>query len=71
MEHQQSEELYVAIYSTRDSDVILFSEQGGVDVGDIDEKARKVTVPVTLKDTEMGLSQKDLDTLIGAHKDKR
>jgi ATP citrate (pro-S)-lyase len=36
--HKPEEELYVAIYSKMNNDIILFYEQGGVDVGDIDEK---------------------------------
>lgn len=34
------DELYVAIVSGRDEDVILFYEQGGVDIGDVDAKVR-------------------------------
>jgi len=37
--HKDEEELYVAIYSERDGDTIMFYHQGGVDVGDVDSKA--------------------------------
>ena len=57
----------MAIYSTREEDTILFYEQGGVDVGDIDAKARKIVVNVKLNDEEQTFSDKDLDTLIGAN----
>lgn len=36
-------EFYVCIYSQRDEDVILFYHEGGVDVGDVDAKASKIT----------------------------
>jgi len=39
--HEPSEELYVAIYSNMDQDIILFFEQGGVEIGDVDEKVVK------------------------------
>ncbi|KAH7726208.1 ATP citrate synthase [Aphelenchoides avenae] len=71
VEHQPTEELYVAIYSTRESDVILFSEQGGVDVGDIDATGKTIHIPVALKDSEMGLTQEDLNKLTDSHKDKK
>lgn len=36
--HSDTDEMYIAIYSRREYDVILFYERGGVDVGDIDVK---------------------------------
>ncbi|XP_064647409.1 ATP-citrate synthase-like isoform X1 [Lineus longissimus] len=44
--HQQEEEFYACIYSSRDSDTILFHHEGGVDVGDVDAKAVKMEIPV-------------------------
>ena len=39
--HQQSEEFYVCIYShTESQDVVLFHHEGGVDVGDVDNKVQ-------------------------------
>ncbi|XP_026676432.1 ATP-citrate synthase [Diaphorina citri] len=42
----QDEEAYVCIYSSRNSDTILFHHQGGVDIGDVDAKALKLEIPV-------------------------
>jgi hypothetical protein len=36
----------VCIYSSRNSDTILFHHQGGVDIGDVDAKALKLEIPV-------------------------
>lgn len=41
--HTDAEECYLAIYSRREEDVILFYEQGGVDVGDIDAKVSRAS----------------------------
>ena len=38
-------------------DVILFYEEGGVDVGDVDAKARQLLVPVVIKDEAALLAQ--------------
>ena len=44
--HSENDEYYVAITSVREGDSILFYHQGGINVGDVDEKAEKMTVPV-------------------------
>ncbi|TRY79451.1 hypothetical protein TCAL_07559 [Tigriopus californicus] len=44
--HEQSEEAYVCIYSTRTCDTILFTPEGGVDIGDVDAKAQKLDIQV-------------------------
>lgn len=44
----------------------MFYEQGGVDVGDIDSKARSVVIDVKLKDSEMVLSDNELNNLVGS-----
>ncbi|XP_004525979.1 ATP-citrate synthase isoform X1 [Ceratitis capitata] len=44
--HEESEEMYVCIYSHRSADTILFYHQGGVDIGDVDAKALKLDVLV-------------------------
>lgn len=44
--HRADEELYVAIYSERDADTILFHHEGGVDIGDVDAKAVSLEVAV-------------------------
>ncbi|KAI5295008.1 glutathione synthetase ATP-binding domain-like protein [Ascosphaera atra] len=46
--HKQSEEYYINIHSVREGDYILFTPEGGVDVGDVDAKAFKLLIPVDL-----------------------
>ena len=38
VKHSAKDELYVAIYSKMDHDVIMFYEEGGVEIGDVDAK---------------------------------
>ncbi|XP_044740711.1 ATP-citrate synthase-like isoform X2 [Chrysoperla carnea] len=45
--HKSEEDAYVCIYSERDQDVILFSHEGGVDIGNVEDKAERLDVPVT------------------------
>ncbi|KAJ3031659.1 UNVERIFIED_CONTAM: citrate synthase, partial [Siphonaria sp. JEL0065] len=44
--HPQDTEFYVCIQSLREGDLIFFTHEGGVDVGDVDAKAKKLLVPV-------------------------
>nr|AKM12497.1 ATP citrate lyase [Phaffia rhodozyma]AKM12498.1 ATP citrate lyase [Phaffia rhodozyma]AKM12499.1 ATP citrate lyase [Phaffia rhodozyma] len=44
--HPSNTEYYVCINSTRAGDEILFTHEGGVDVGDVDAKALKLLIPV-------------------------
>ena len=44
--HPQASEFYVCIQSVREGDWIFFTHEGGVDVGDVDQKALKLLVPV-------------------------
>ncbi|KAI8611687.1 citrate synthase-like protein [Chytriomyces sp. MP71] len=44
--HAQDTEYYVCIQSIREGDMIFFTHEGGVDVGDVDAKAKKLLVPV-------------------------
>ncbi|GAB7338726.1 hypothetical protein MBLNU457_5441t1 [Dothideomycetes sp. NU457] len=46
--HAQDTEYYINIHSVRDGDWILFTHEGGVDVGDVDAKAKKLLIPVDL-----------------------
>lgn len=46
--HPSDTEYYINIMSVRDGDWILFTHEGGVDVGDVDEKAEKLLIPVDL-----------------------
>lgn len=43
--HPAETEFYVCINSAREGDYILFTHEGGVDVGDVDAKALKLLVP--------------------------
>lgn len=36
--HTDEDEMYIAIFSERCRDVIMFYEHGGVDIGDVEEK---------------------------------
>lgn len=47
--HQQKEEYYICMQSTRAGDMIYFYHEGGVDVGNVDEKAEKMVVSVEEK----------------------
>ncbi|PGH08103.1 hypothetical protein AJ79_06103 [Helicocarpus griseus UAMH5409] len=47
--HPQETEYYININSAREGDWILFTHEGGVDVGDVDAKAEKLLIPVNLK----------------------
>lgn len=42
--HEQSDEYYVCINSNREGEEFLFCHEGGVDVGDVDEKADRLQV---------------------------
>ncbi|KAF9071851.1 citrate synthase-like protein [Rhodocollybia butyracea] len=44
--HPSDSEYYVCINSDRAGDTILFTHEGGVDVGDVDAKALKLLIPV-------------------------
>ncbi|MCJ1260050.1 glutathione synthetase ATP-binding domain-like protein [Lignoscripta atroalba] len=46
--HPSDTEYYININSVREGDWILFTHEGGVDVGDVDAKAQKLLVPVDL-----------------------
>ncbi|KAL1864737.1 beta subunit of ATP citrate lyase [Diaporthe australafricana] len=46
--HPSDTEYYININSVRDGDWILFTHEGGVDVGDVDAKAKKLLIPVDL-----------------------
>lgn len=42
--HKSSEEYYICIQTQRFGDEILFTTEGGVDVGDVDAKAKRLMV---------------------------
>ncbi|GAA5953629.1 hypothetical protein JCM21900_003367 [Sporobolomyces salmonicolor] len=44
--HPSDSEYYICVNSVREGDVILFTHEGGVEVGDVDAKALTLLVPV-------------------------
>ncbi|KAI0013982.1 hypothetical protein F4779DRAFT_562145 [Xylariaceae sp. FL0662B] len=46
--HPEGTEYYININSAREGDWILFYHEGGVEVGNVDEKAEKLLIPVDL-----------------------
>jgi len=48
--HEQSEEAYICIYSKRDHDAILFTHEGGIDIGNVEDKAKTLIVKVGEED---------------------
>jgi ATP citrate (pro-S)-lyase len=44
--HREADEYYVAIVSEREGDTILFHHEGGINVGDVDAKALRLSVPI-------------------------
>ncbi|KAJ2390075.1 ATP citrate lyase subunit 1, partial [Coemansia sp. RSA 2611] len=44
--HGQDVEYYVCIQSHREGDEILFTHEGGIEVGDVDAKAQRLAVPI-------------------------
>ncbi|KAJ1653118.1 ATP citrate lyase subunit 1 [Dispira simplex] len=44
--HPSSNEHYICIQSNRQGDEILFTHEGGIDVGDVDAKAKRLSIPV-------------------------
>jgi len=46
VEHTQDDEYYICIQSDRDGEEILFYNEGGVDVGDVDSKAKRLHVSI-------------------------
>lgn len=68
--HDQSEEAYVCIYSHRHGDTILFTHEGGVDIGDVDSKALKLDLSIEERATEKQIKEKLLVHLNGPRKEK-
>ncbi|KAI9501429.1 ATP-citrate lyase [Coemansia spiralis] len=44
--HSQDVEYYVCIQSHREGDEILFTHEGGVEIGDVDAKALRLAIPI-------------------------
>ncbi|XP_055346989.1 ATP-citrate synthase-like [Paramacrobiotus metropolitanus] len=61
--HQPNEEYYLAIFSHRNGDTIMFTTEGGVDVGDVDSKALRVEVATGEKPTASDIQAKLLSNV--------
>ncbi|KAJ7213209.1 ATP citrate lyase [Mycena haematopus] len=46
--HPANTEYYICINSGREGDAILFTHEGGVDIGDVDSKALRLELPVSV-----------------------
>jgi len=68
--HQQSEEAYICIYSVRDKDVILFCHEGGIDIGNVEDKALTLDVPVGTAPSADDIKKHILGKLSDAKKDR-
>jgi ATP citrate (pro-S)-lyase len=66
--HQQSDEYYVCIYSHREGETVLFHHEGGVDIGDVDAKALKLSVPI---DEQLKLTYISSKLLVNVANQKR
>ena len=54
--HEEKDEMYVAIFGTKTGDKILFHHEGGVDIGDVDDKAVSMDV-----DVDQSIEKKDVE----------
>lgn len=66
--HSQQEEFYICLYSDRDGENILFHHEGGVDIGDVDSKALKMTVPI---DSQLNVNDLTSKLLINVANQKK
>ncbi|KAK7109151.1 ATP-citrate synthase-like [Littorina saxatilis] len=69
IEHKQEEEYYVCIYSNRYADTILFTHEGGMDVGDVESKAAKLDIPVDTDTSADKITQKLLTKVPASEKE--
>lgn len=53
----------MCIYATREGDCVLFHHEGGVDVGDVDAKAKKLLIGVDEKISDDAVKE-ELLTLV-------
>ena len=68
--HPADTEFYVCINSAREGDYILFTHEGGVDVGDVDAKALKLLIPANPEDKFPARSEWT-NSLLGGVKDSK
>lgn len=58
--HEMQDEYYICIQSDREGEEILFYSQGGVDVGDVDSKAKRLHLSINDALTEEAMKAVDL-----------
>jgi len=56
--HKDSDECYLSMIATKDGDTIMFYHEGGINVGDVDEKATRLEVPIGTFPTSMEIEKK-------------
>jgi ATP citrate (pro-S)-lyase len=61
--HDENDEYYLAILSQREGDQILFHHQGGINVGDIDAKAVRMTIPIGTYPTAANIEKQLLNNI--------
>jgi ATP citrate (pro-S)-lyase len=66
--HNQSDEYYVCIYSTREGETILFHDQGGIDIGNVEEKALSYDIEV---DAKIDVQELESKLLVNLSTEKR
>lgn len=59
--HPQGTEHYVCIQSSREGDSLLFYNEGGIDIGDVDSKATHLFLPI---DSNPETLKKDLECIL-------
>ncbi|KAJ3010565.1 citrate synthase [Thoreauomyces humboldtii] len=69
--HPDDSEYYVAINSVREGDWILFTHEGGVDVGDVDAKARKILIDITKPFPDASTLERELLSEVKSASQKR
>ncbi|KAF8594882.1 ATP-citrate synthase [Ceratobasidium sp. AG-I] len=66
--HPSNTEYYVCVNSQREGDEILFTHEGGVDIGDVDAKASRLTIPVNAPFPPRAAVKSDLLAAVPAEK---
>jgi len=66
--HPSNTEYYVCVNSQREGDEILFTHEGGVDIGDVDAKASRLTIPVNAPFPSRASVKSDLLAAVPAEK---
>jgi len=66
--HKQSDEYYICIYSTRHNDTILFHHEGGVDIGDVNDKALSFEGPLDGAELTVDIITQNLLKNVPAHR---